>query len=64
MADRADMKGDETPATRPVYRLGGQGRRAAEDERLDLLERLFDPASCRSGRPACRLARSGVARDA
>jgi SAM-dependent methyltransferase len=65
MADRADMKGDETPATRPVYRLGGQGRRAAEDERLDLLERLFDPASCRRRdlvRPGWRCLEVGAGR--
>jgi SAM-dependent methyltransferase len=31
----------------PGYRLAGRGRQETEDERLSLLERLFDPASRR-----------------
>jgi SAM-dependent methyltransferase len=38
---------DSTPAAHPGYRLAAKGREAAEDERLDLLEQLFDPDSRR-----------------
>jgi hypothetical protein len=31
----------------PGYRLAAKGREEAEDERLDLLEQLFDPGSRR-----------------
>jgi len=31
----------------PGYRLAANGREHAEDERLDLLEQLFDPGSRR-----------------
>ena len=31
----------------PGYRLAANGREQAEDERLDLLEQLFDPGSRR-----------------
>jgi SAM-dependent methyltransferase len=34
----------------PGYRLAGRGREAAESERLDLLERLYDPGSRRRRR--------------
>ena len=30
---------------RPDYRLAAAGREAAEDERLDLLEQIYDPVS-------------------
>jgi SAM-dependent methyltransferase len=45
--DRTDAKRDDTPALEPGYRLAARGREAAEDERLGLLEQLFDPASRR-----------------
>jgi hypothetical protein len=47
MADRTDAKSDDTPEVEPGYRLAARGREEAEDERLGLLEQLFDPASRR-----------------
>jgi SAM-dependent methyltransferase len=40
-------RGTVPPDFGPGYRLAGRGRHEAEDERLDLLERLFDPLSRR-----------------
>jgi SAM-dependent methyltransferase len=47
MADSTDTKSDHTPEVEPGYRLAARGRQEAEDERLGLLEQLFDPASRR-----------------
>jgi SAM-dependent methyltransferase len=47
MADRTDTHRDETPVGKLGYRLAAKGRQEAEDERLALLEQLFDPASRR-----------------
>jgi SAM-dependent methyltransferase len=38
---------DGVPGSEPGYRLVAEGREEAEDERLDLLEQLFDPGSRR-----------------
>jgi SAM-dependent methyltransferase len=38
---------DSTLEANPGYRLAARGREAAEDERLELLEQLFDPGSRR-----------------
>ena len=35
------------PEQKPDYRLAGGGRHEAEDDRLGLLERIFDPLSRR-----------------
>ena len=40
-------QGAEARATKPGYRLAAAGREAAEDERLSLLEQLYDPVSRR-----------------
>jgi len=40
-------RGAEAPAVEQSYRLAATGREAAEDERLGLLEQLYDPASRR-----------------
>jgi SAM-dependent methyltransferase len=40
-------RGAETLATGPRYRLAAAGREAAEDERLSLLEQIYDPPSRR-----------------
>jgi SAM-dependent methyltransferase len=37
----------ETPEARSDYRLAAAGREAAEDDRLELLEQIYDPASRR-----------------
>jgi SAM-dependent methyltransferase len=47
MPDRMDLKTDEAPHVDPGYKLAASGRQETEDERLSLLERLFDPASRR-----------------
>jgi len=39
------MQSEEPLDFDPGYRLTGKGRSAAEDERLALLERIFDPLS-------------------
>lgn len=44
---RDTSKIDKTLDVEPGYRLAGRGRQEAEDERLNLLERIFDPASRR-----------------
>jgi ubiquinone/menaquinone biosynthesis C-methylase UbiE len=41
------MQGDRIRDAEPGYRLAATGRQQAEDERLGLLEQLFDPASRR-----------------
>jgi SAM-dependent methyltransferase len=41
------VQGGEARATQPGYRLAAAGREAAEDERLSLLEQLYDPVSRR-----------------
>jgi SAM-dependent methyltransferase len=38
---------EETPGAESGYRLAARGRRTLEDDRLSLLEKLFDPASRR-----------------
>ena len=38
---------ERAQGTAPGYRLAGRGREAAEDARLGLLERIYDPASRR-----------------
>ena len=44
--DRSDpMQSDEPFDFDPGYRLAARGRQEAEDERLALLERIFDPIS-------------------
>src|SRR5947209_5934735 len=65
MADRTDAHRDETPAVEPGYRLAATGRQEAEDERLALLEQLFDPASRRRRdlvRPGWRCLEVGAGR--
>lgn len=43
----SSAQGAEARATKPGYRLAAAGREAAEDERLSLLEQLYDPVSRR-----------------
>lgn len=65
MANRTDKKQDDTPEVEPGYRLAARGRQEAEDERLGLLERLFDPASRRRRdlvRPGWRCLEVGAGR--
>ena len=65
MANRTDTKQDDTPEVEPGYRLVARGRQEAEDERLGLLERLFDPASRRRRdlvRPGWRCLEVGAGR--
>ena len=45
MAERQDMHNGSEP--KPDYRLAAGGRHEAEDDRLHLLERIFDPLSRR-----------------
>ena len=45
MAERQDTHG--VVESKPDYRLAGGGRHEAEDDRLGLLERIFDPVSRR-----------------
>jgi SAM-dependent methyltransferase len=47
MPEYRDTKTDECSHSDPGYRLAASGRQQIEDERLDLLEQLFDPASRR-----------------
>ena len=48
MAERRDTtKADQVAGRDPGYRLAAKGREEIEDERLNLLECLFDPASRR-----------------
>ena len=47
MVDCTDTHRNGTPVVEPGYRLAAKGRQEAEDERLALLEQLFDPASRR-----------------
>ena len=47
MANHQDAGSGESQDAEPGYRLAARGRQEAEDERLGLLERLFDPASRR-----------------
>ena len=42
-----DTDGNSQDVQEPGYRLAARGREAAEDERLDLLEQIFDPGSRR-----------------
>jgi hypothetical protein len=42
------------PDIEPVYRLAAVGREAAEEERLNLLEQLYDPVSRRRRAPVQR----------
>lgn len=44
---RPPVRNAEAPDIEPGYRLAAVGREAAEDERLTLLELLYDPASRR-----------------
>src|SRR5215469_9416652 len=49
----------------PGYRLAARGRQEAEDDRLSLLERIFDPLSCRRRglvRPGWRCLEVGAGR--
>src|SRR5215472_14035579 len=66
IADASDTsKVAEQPDLGPGYRLTGRGRREAEDERLELLERLFDPRSRRRRemvRPGWRCLEIGAGR--
>jgi 2-polyprenyl-3-methyl-5-hydroxy-6-metoxy-1,4-benzoquinol methylase len=65
MAKRADSKTNETTPGDPGYRLVAKGRQEAEDERLGLLELLFDPASRRRRelvRPGWRCLEVGAGR--
>jgi len=52
----------------PGYRLDAKGRQAAEDDRLSLLERIFDPLSRRRRRelvqPGWRCLEVGAGHDA
>src|SRR6516165_794924 len=41
----ADAGGASAPDRGPGYRLAASGRERAEDDRLELLEQLFDPGS-------------------
>jgi SAM-dependent methyltransferase len=43
----AGTEGAEARGHEPAYRLAAAGREAAEGERLDLLEQIYDPVSCR-----------------
>jgi SAM-dependent methyltransferase len=45
MIDHSDANSAESPDVDPGYRLAAQGRRDVEEERLGLLEQLFDPVS-------------------
>jgi hypothetical protein len=47
MAERQDARGAEPLDLEPGYRLAARGRQEAEDDRLALLERIFDPLSRR-----------------
>src|SRR5215467_4904317 len=53
------------PSSEPGYRLASRGRKEAEDDRLDLLERIFDPLSRRRRemvRPGWRCLEVGAGR--
>ena len=55
----------EPPDIGPGYRLAARGRQEAEDDRLSLLERIFDPLSCRRRglvRPGWRCLEVGAGR--
>ena len=55
----------QPPAIGPGYRLAARGRQEAEDDRLSLLERIFDPLSCRRRglvRPGWRCLEVGAGR--
>jgi SAM-dependent methyltransferase len=63
--ERSDTKGDKTPDVDPGYRLAARGRLQAEDQRLGLLEELFDPTSRRRRdlvRPGWRCLEVGAGR--
>src|SRR4026209_2213188 len=47
MAERQDARGAEPLDLEPGYRLAAKGRQEAEDDRLSLLEQIFDPLSRR-----------------
>ena len=48
-SDQSDpMQSDEPFDFDPGYRLAARGRQETEDERLALLERIFDPLSRRA----------------
>ena len=42
---RDETSGERIHASEPIYRLAATGRQKAEDERLSLLEEIFDPLS-------------------
>jgi SAM-dependent methyltransferase len=65
MVDCPDTHRTETPVVEPGYRLAAKGRLEPEDERLALLEQLFDPASRRRRdlvRPGWRCLEVGAGR--
>ena len=65
MVDCTDTHRNETPVVEPGYRLAAKGRQEPEDERLALLEQLFDPASRRRRnlvRPGWRCLEVGAGR--
>jgi SAM-dependent methyltransferase len=65
MSGRKGTKTRETKVGEPIYRLAAKGRQEAEDERLALLEQLFDPASRRRRdfiRPGWRCLEVGAGR--
>ena len=43
--DQVDTNSERIGTVEPVYRLAAQGRQESEDERLNLLEDIFDPIS-------------------
>jgi len=64
-ARRGSVKAGEVSGSDPGYRLAEKGREYAEDERLDLLEQLFDPGSRRHRalvQRACRCLEIGAGR--
>jgi SAM-dependent methyltransferase len=65
MLYRTDAKRNDTLQVEPGYRLAARGRQEAEEERLGLLEQLFDPASRRRHdlvRPGWRCLEVGAGR--
>jgi len=65
MVDCTDTHRNGTPVVEPGYRLAAKGRQEPEDERLALLEQLFDPASRRRRdlvRPGWRCLEVGAGR--